>query len=440
MKKTAILIFLISFGFAFGQKTWTLRECVDYAIEKNLTVNQSRIQENLTETELKNAGNQWLPTVSGYLDNSLTLGTNNPSINKGYIQYGNGLGVNSSITIYQGGLLKLNEEKAELNKESARLHTTKTIDDISLMVVNYYLNVMLNRELLEIAQGNQAISEQQLDRTQKLFDGDRVARADLVQAEAELAQRKKDTADAEIEVERALFNLASLLQLPDYREFDVETIRLPDELSLQLYDLEQVLQTAYAQQPAVKRAETEMQIAQKDIEIAEIGFKPKVTGTYNLGTNYSYFFNKGLIHDAWLNQWYDNLTNVFGVSVSFPIFEKHNNKINVERAEINKSLAQNIIEQEKQTIKENVQMAYFDSNSAFKAYEAAKESVRSNEISVDFAQRSFDAGVLNLYDLNIARNNLIAAKAQLAQAKYNYAFRMKVLDFYAGIPLTVGLE
>src|SRR5690606_37445184 len=116
-----------------------------------------------------------------------------------------------------------------------------------------------------------------------------------------------------------------------------------------------------------------------------------------------------------------------------------NNKLNIERASISQSLAQNTLELEKQAIRENVQEAYFNVNSSYQAYEAAKESVRSNELSADFAQRSYDAGVLNIYDLNIARHNLVLAQSQMAQAKYNFICRLKVLDFYSGVSLTEGL-
>lgn len=433
----AVLTFFVSVS---GQKKWNLQECVTYAAEKNLTVQQSRINENLSENELKYAGNQWLPAVGGYFDNSLTIGTQHPTIDKGYQQYTNSLGLNSSITIYNGGLLNLNKEKASLNLESGKLQTESVINDISLMVVNYYLNVVLNRELLMIAEGNLSVTEQQLDLIQKQFKEGAIARADLVQAEASVAQEKKNVADAKIEVERALFNLATLLQLPDYREFDIETILLPDNLQMGLYDMNEVLQTAYAEQPAIKKAEVDLEATSKDIDIAKTGFKPTITGTYNLGTNYADYFNKGLVTDAWLSQWYDNITNVFGVSVNIPVFEKFNNRLNVEKAQISQSLAQNSLEQEKQTIRENVQEAYFNANSSYQAFVAAKESVRSSELSADFAQRSFDAGVLNIYDLNIARNNLVVARSQMVQAKYNFIFRLKVLDFYAGRSLLEGLE
>jgi len=439
MKNLISIMILMVFISVSGQKKWNLQECVNYAADQNLTVQQSRINENLSDNDLKYAGNQWLPTVGGYFDNSLTIGTHHPTIDKGYQQYTNSLGLNSSITIYNGGLLDLNKEKASLNVESSKLQTESVINDISLMVVNYYLNIMLNRELLQIAKGNLSVTEQQLDLIQKQFKEGAIARADLVQAEANVAQEKKNVADAQIEVERALFNLATLLQLPDYRQFDIETILLPDDLEMGLYDMNDVLQTAYTQQPAVKKAEIDLEASAKDIEIARTGFKPTVTGTYNLGTNYADYFNKGLVADAWLSQWYDNITNVFGISVNIPIFEKFNNKLNVEKAQITQSLAQNSLEQEKQTIRENVQEAYFNANSSYQAYVAAKESVRSSELSADFAQRSFEAGVLNIYDLNIARNNLVVAKSQMVQAKYNFIFRLKVLDFYAGRSLTDGL-
>lgn len=422
-----------------GQEKWDLRACVDYAVQHNLTVNQSKIYYELSTKELELANKQWLPTVNAYLDNSLTIGSHHPLIDKAYQQYSNSLGLSSSIAIYNGGLIELNKERAELNVQANELQTASIANDISLMVVNYYLNVMLNRELLQIAQGNLEVSEEQLNRAQILYDGGRISRADLVQAEAAVAQEKKNVSDAQIEVERALFNLSTLLQLPDYRNFDVEDISLPDDLQFGVFDLDEILQIAYQEQPNVKRAELDVEIATKDIDIAKTSLKPTITATYNLGTSYADYFNKGLVNDAWLTQWYENIANVFGISVQIPIFDRHQTKLNVEKATINQSLAQNLVEQEKQKLKENIQEAYFHATTSYDAYRAARESVRSSELSTDFAQRSFDAGVLNIYDLQIARNNLMIARAQMAQAKFNFVFRLKVLDFYAGIPLTEGL-
>lgn len=439
MKKYLSIFCLAALTLSMGQEKWDLRACVDYAVQHNLTVNQSKIYYELSTKELESANKQWLPTVNAYLDNSLTIGSHHPLIDKAYQQYSNSLGLSSSIAIYNGGLIELNKERAELNVQANEMQTASIANDISLMVVNNYLNVMLNRELLQIAQGNLEVSEEQLNRAQILYDGGRISRADLVQAEAAVAQEKKNVSDAQIEVERALFNLSTLLQLPDYRNFDVEDISLPDDLQFGVFDLDEILQIAYQEQPNVKRAELDVEIATKDIDIAKTSLKPTITATYNLGTSYADYFNKGLVNDAWLTQWYENIANVFGISVQIPIFDRHQTKLNVEKATINQSLAQNLVEQEKQKLKENIQEAYFHATTSYDAYRAARESVRSSELSTDFAQRSFDAGVLNIYDLQIARNNLMIARAQMAQAKFNFVFRLKVLDFYAGIPLTEGL-
>lgn len=423
-----------------AQEKWGLRECVDYAVEHNLTVNQSKIYYELSTKELEAAKKQWLPNVNAYLDNSFTIGSHHPLIDKAYQQYSNSLGVNSSITIYNGGWIELNKERAELNLQANELQTASIVNDISLMVVNHYLNIMLNRELLEITNGNLKVSEELLRQSQILYEKGRISRADLVQAEASVAQEKKNVSDAQIEVDRALFNLSSLLQLPDYRNFDVEDVLLPNDLQFGVFDLDEIVQIAFQEQPNVKKAEIDVEIATKDIDIAKTTLKPTITGTYNLGTSYADYFNKGLVNDAWLTQWHENIANVFGVSVQIPIFDKHQTKLNVEKAAINQSLAQNLVEQEKQKLKENIQEAYFHANTSYEAYQAAKESVRSSELSADFAQLSYDAGVINLYDLQIARNNLMIAQAQMAQAKFNFVFRLKVLDFYAGIPLTEGLN
>src|SRR5690606_3372205 len=133
MKRFFSISLVLVSAFVFSQKKWTLEECVAYAATNNLTVQQNKINESLYENSFQNAKNQWLPTVDGYVNNSLTIGTNNPLINKGYQQYANSLGLNSSIIIYNGGLIKLNEEKSSLEIESSKKQTESIINDISLV-------------------------------------------------------------------------------------------------------------------------------------------------------------------------------------------------------------------------------------------------------------------------------------------------------------------
>lgn len=437
MKKIILSISFALSAFVSAQQTWSIEECIDYAAKNNLTIQQNQLNENLASKEVEQANNNWLPTVSGYFDNNFNIGSYSPVIEKGYYQFQNSFGVQSQVNLYSGGIIKLQKEKSQIDFEASQIQTLTTLNDISIQVANYYLAVLLNKELKSVAEGNLSIARLLVDQARKKFNAGTIAKAELVQAEAEVASNVKNITDAQIEIERALFNLAMLLQLKDYRGFEIKDVTLPDTVQKDLYDLDEVLTTAYASQPAVQLAEKNIESAKKATAIAETYLKPKISGTYSLGTNYMDYFNKGLHQDAWLNQWRENVVNVIGVSVSFPIWNQYSNRINIQKSQINEDVALNNFATQKQQVLQNVQSAYFEVNSSYASFEAAQEAVRYAEISFDFAQKSFNAGVINLYDYNRSRNDLMVAKSQMLQAKYNYIFKQKVLDFYAGRPITL---
>ena len=431
-----VLTFLGSFS-VYAQEDWTIEQCILYANKNNLTVQQNKINEELFNKDKELKYNSWLPTVSGNINNSFTIGSYNPTIDKGYYQFNHSVGLQSSINIYSGGVVKLNKEKADIDLKAAQTQTDMTINDISIQVANYYLAVLLNRELKQVAVGNLDISKLLLDQNRKKFKVGTVAQSIVAQSEAEVATNTREVVNAQIEIERALFNLAMLLQLNDYRQFNVVSVKLPDNVSSQLYNLEDVLETAYQNQPAVKYAELKIELAEKETQIARTSLFPKVTGSFNFGTNYLQYFNKKLRQDAFLTQMGNNVTGVFGVSVVFPIWNQYSYKINIQKALINQDLAKVNLMQSRQDVQKNVQSAYFEVNSSFASFESSKEAVKYAKISFDFAQKSYNAGVINLYDFNRSRNDLMVAESQMLQAKYNYIFKQKVLDFYAGVPINL---
>lgn len=437
MKKYIVGFFSLIVASVFGQQNWSIEECIAYAAQNNLTIKENQLNQKLFEQEQLQANNGALPTVSGYLDNNFTLGSYNPIIDKGYYQFSNAYGIQSSVNIFNGGQVKLNKEKAQIDLQAAQITTATTLNDVSLQIANYYLAILLNRELKSVALGNQKIAKQLVEQTQKQYNAGAIAKANLVQTESELAAAVREVTNAQIEIERATFNLAMLLQLADYRSFSVKDVTLPNNIQQDLYNLEDVLAVAYEKQPAIKYAELKIESAMKSTQIFETFLKPKITGTYSLGTNYMDYFNKGIKNDAWLRQWRENVAQVVGVSVSFPIWNQYTNKTNIQKALINEDVAKNQLAREKQQILQNVQSAYFEVNSSYASYEAAQEAVRYADISFSYAQKSFNAGVINLYDFNRSRNDLLSAQSKRLQSKYNFIFKQKVLDFYAGIPLTL---
>ncbi|MEG0187223.1 TolC family protein [Algoriella sp.] len=437
MKRLLFALTFLGSIYSFAQEDWTIEQCIMYANKNNLTVQQNKINEELFNKDKELMYNAWLPTVSGYVDTNFTIGTYNPVIEKGYYQFGHSFGAQSSINIYNGGVVQLNKDKADIDLKAAKVQTEITVNDISLQIANFYLAVLLNKELKQVAVGNLDISKQLLDQNRKKFKAGTIAQSIVAQAEAEVASNTREVVNTQIEIERALFNLAMLLQLADYRNFRIVDVKLPENINSQLYNLEDVLEIAYNSQPAVKYAELQIESAAKSTEIARTSLFPKVTGSFNLGTNYMQYFNKRLQQDALFTQLGHNVTGVFGVNVVIPIWNQYSYKINIQKALINQDLAQVNLLQSKQEIQKNVQSAYFEVNSSFASYDSSKEAVKYAKISYDFAQKSYNAGVINLYDFNRSRNDMMVSESQMLQAKYNYIFKQKVLDFYAGVPITL---
>lgn len=186
----------------------------------------------------------------------------------------------------------------------------------------------------------------------------------------------------------------------------------------------------------LKNAEIKAQSSLKDIELAKTEFWPSLSASYGIGTNYRAYLNKGIDSDRLFDQWWNNHTHNFGLNLNIPIFNKNLTKLNVENAELQAQMAEKDIEIKKQQLKEEIQKAYFNTSSNYQKFIAVQEAVKSAEVSMDFAQKSLDAGKITLYDFNQAAERLFSAKSELLQAKYNYIFSLKVLDFYLDKPIT----
>ena len=448
MKKIVLASCLLGLAALHAQEdnVWTLPEMVAYAAEHNLQIRDARINNQLLENNITAAQRQRLPAVNANFDNSIIIGvegipiTNSnqqiTGVTNGYQLYQNSWGVNAGMTLFNRGRFKLDENKARLDLQAAEQDVLATINDISLNIVNQYLNLLLNRELVSTAQEQLNIAEDQLERNRILFDGGAIPLSEVYESESLVAQNKQRVATARIDVEQAKFNLAQLLQLDDYRDFEVVMVDVPEEIEPALVDLEEVTTYAYAHQPAVKSAELAVESSEVDIEIAKTDYWPTASAFYNLGTNYRAYLNGDFNSDWLMQQWWDNHTHAVGVGINIPIFNKFLTDLNVENAEIRVEAAQNRIELQKQSLKQDIQAAYFMVNSTYEIFLASQEAVRSAELSFEFAERSMNAGRITIYDYNQAANNLFNAKSEMLQAKYNYLFRLKVLDFYAGKPLT----
>ena len=436
MKKTFSLVLLTVFTIAFSQKKWSLQECVDYAAKNNLQVISNQYNADIQAKNLEMAKKEYLPTVSGTFNNSGSFGQHTVG-NTVYRSdsYNNNASVGANIQLYNNGRIKKSAEKSQYDLDASLLDAEKVKNDISLNIAQQYLQVLLNKEVKKIADESVANAQKVLSRAKITTEVGTTPKTIEAEAIASLAREKQKQKSAEIDIQRSLFSLAMLLQLKDYKTFDVQEVPLPSLLDAPLSSTDNIVEKAYENQPQVKAAETRILSAQKQTEIAKTAFYPSISASAGVGTFYNDYLSKK--DTGLLNQYKDNFNQSLGVSANIPIFNKGITKLQVEQAKIFESIAKNSLEMQKVEVQQNVQKAYFDANANYENYLAAIETEKSTKLALDFAEKSYEAGRTTIYDLNTARNNYVNAQGSVSQAKYNYIFSMKLLNFYAGIPLSL---
>ena len=446
MKKSAFFLLSLFSVLVFSQKKWSLQECVNYALENNLQILQTGLNTRIQDQSLQIAKRQYLPSVSANVNNSASFGQGrdifgNTNRND---NFSNNANVGADILLFNHGRLEKNVRKTEFDVEASKFDVEKIKNDISLQIAQQYLSILLNREITKISQSALENANKLYQRAKITTEVGTTPQTILAEAEAALSREKQNVNTAEVNTSRSLFALAILLQLPDYKSFDIQEVPLENILDAPLFSAENIINKAYENQPEIKAAESRIKSAEEQTEITKTAFWPTISANAGLSSSYFTLFNAGvdingnkIQQSGFFKQYKDNFGQQVGLSANIPIFNKGITKIQVEQSKINEDIARNTLLQKKQQVLQNVQQSQFDAEANYQNYTAAIESEKSSKLALDFAQKSFDAGRTTIYDINTARNNYVNAQGSVAQAKYNYLFSMKLLNFYAGIPLSL---
>ncbi|RMZ58638.1 TolC family protein [Chryseobacterium nematophagum] len=448
MKKKLIIIFTMSFVILNAQKKWSLKECIDYAVEHNLQVIQNEYSKQVQDANLKMAKKNYLPSASLNVGNTVSFGQT--ALGTGGIRndrFSNNANLGVEMMVYNDGKIKKTIRKTEFDVEASRYDIEATKNDISLQIAQQYLTTLLNKEIVKISQAAVENAQKQYDRAKITTSVGTTAQTVLAEAKSALAKEKQNLKTSEINVGRTLFALAQLLQLSDYKDFDVENMDVPDQLDPPLKSVDEILKTAYAAQPQIKAAESRIRAAEAQTKVNKTAFWPTIKANAGLTSFYNNLLNTNIVgFDNWGNpvtelnffqQYKDNFGQNVSLSVNIPIFNKGITKLQVEQSKINESIAKNSLEQKKQEVRQSIQKAQFDVDANYETFLAAMETEKSTQLALNFAEESYAAGKSTIYDVNVARNNYANAQGSVAQAKYNYLFSLKVLNFYSGTPLNL---
>ncbi len=435
MKYKLLSLFLfLTFSLLHSQDNWSLEKCINYALENNITINQLRVNSKIKGQTLKARKGALLPTVfTGAIQSANFYGSNNVRGNN----FTTSLNlVDANWTIFNGFINANALKKATIDQEIADKNIEILSNDVALNIANTYLQVLLNKELVNVAKNQLQLTNRQLGISQKQLASGIISNASVFDVEATLANDEQTLVLQENTVLSSLLLLKQQLQLPVDAPFDVLDID-PDQIlnTIDFRTPDLVYKEAEAQRPEISAAELIVESADKNISIAKGSYLPNLSIGYGYGATYSYI--KGTQNDNFKNQLEDNLSHSITTSLRIPIFTGKTNETNLEIAKLDKNNAELDLENEKFNLRQNIETAYLDVLNSKKAYEASLKTLESREISLEFTEKRFQTGTVNSFDFETSKNNFIASQSNVAQSKYGFIFKVKVLQFYAGNPFSL---
>ena len=456
---TALAItLLIGVSALAQQKIWTLQEAADYALENNISVRQSLLDMQTAEQNLKSAKGNFLPTLNGSASQNWNFGSfiGNDGSRISRDTRGNNFSLNSGVNIFNGFQNINLKKQAELGIEASQLQVDILKDNISLNVVNAYLNILFNKEALKLADEQVKISQKSLNQIQELVDAGVTARAEMLVAKSQLASDNERLVNAQNSVDLSLLNLSQILQISN-EDFDIQDVNIDlTNVVLTYNDSNEILSYALQNRPEIKNAELNIENARLNYEIAKSAYYPSLSFGAGAGTSYQHIQGQKdtrllflendpsdptddtvtTVPNGFGEQIENNLGYNVGFSLNVPIFNGFRTDANVKRSQINQERIELALEQEKQTLSSNIEQAYADAKASLIQYEASKLSLEAQEEAFENEQDKYDLGVSTSFQLEQVRNRLINAQSSFLNAKYNYVFKTKVLDFYLGKPIT----
>jgi outer membrane protein TolC len=454
-----------------AQKIWTLKECIEYAVQNNLNLQQNALNNARGFVDERFAKSTFLPSFNINSSHSWAIGLNQ-NITTGILENQTtqftSFGANLVQEIYTGMVNQNRLRRSRLVLLSNQYRTQRLREDISLNVASAYLQILLSNENLDIAKNQLSNDIEQKKALGILVEGGNLPSGELLDLEANIALSKQRVVAAENALLLAKLDMIQLLQLKDYTDFLVsDDISVFEDADIWVLGPDQIYQVARKNRTEILLAKQEMEVAALDIEIAKGAALPRLSLFYNVNTRIAFldriigfsvdennpFRTIGFVENSndlvlspntvpvvgsplpFFNQFNNNLGHNFGLSLIVPVFNRNQVKLNTERASLEYDNSSLLLQQEELNLERNIYLSYFDAMAAKKTMEAAMATLEARENALEYAQQRLSAGVINSFDYSNIQNSFRNAQSEVIQAKYDYLFRLKILEFYYGIPI-----
>ncbi len=462
MKRSFLLLFIICSAaisvYAQPQKTkWTLEECLNYATQNNIAVRQADLAQKISKNTYIQSKLNVLPTVSTNAAYSFDFGYSINPTNYTYVQQNSQIFSPSgqvNLTLFSG-LQQVNTIKKDkydlLGYNSDYLNSINTT---ALNVTNLFLQVVLNKELVKVAQKQVNISQSQLDVAKARIKAGTLAESAVYDFEAQLARDQASLISQQNGVDISLLALQIALQLPDQQSFDVivPEINVGSVMAFDKMNVREVYQYALQNQPSVKAAQARVMSALYSLKVARGTLSPTFSVSYNVRDNYfdkatsspTYSFSGGVLtvipgeHINFKDQFNQNLSHGVTFNMSLPIFSGWQRMTAVANARLQYKVQELNVENANNSLRKDVYQAFANARGNAETYVANLKALDSQKMAYETAKKRYDAGLAAAYELQQSQDNLARTESNAVQAKYNYIFSVKVLDFYQGKTITLN--
>ncbi|HNX66987.1 MAG TPA: TolC family protein [Bacteroidales bacterium] len=456
MKRKVLLLILtllmLPLIISAQTKEWSLEDCILYALQNNIQLKQQEITTQYKASELELSKLSLLPNLNGSASHYYNFGRVADMSTYQFIENqtvrSNNFDASSTVTLFSG-LQNYNTIKKNTYNLQASVQDLEALkDNISLNIAIAYLQILLNKELVNATASQVDLTQQQIDRTKKLVDAGSLAKGNLLDIEAQAASEELQLTTLQNNLAISNLTLAQMLEIDSVNSFRIVT---PD-IIVNPVDVEgnptSVYSIAEEKRPEILSAENSLKASEFDLAIAKGGRSPKLQFGASMGTMYNSSRKKvifgpdgvtpiGSVRVPFNDQIDQNLNYGLGFSLSVPIFNGWQVNKSIQNAKRAIQYSEYTLEATKKTLYKNIAQAFADAQGALRKYYSSKKAVESMEEAFRYSEQKFNVGMVNAVDYNQAKTKLLNAQSEMAQAKYEYVFKTKVLDFYKGLPLTL---
>lgn len=441
------LVHIILFGLLLSTKTqaqtdlpeqWTLRSCIDYALENNITIQRNRISAESAEEDVKSAKADFLPSITGSISQRIV---NRPNDTNGTIisgddittsesktSYNGSYGIDASWTLYNGGQRLNTYKQQKLNNRIAELSIEESANTIEENITQLYVQILYSAEAVKVNESTLEVSKAQFARGQEQFNVGSIAASDLAQLEAQVSSDNYQLVTSQATLQDYKLQLKQLLELDGDFEMDLYIPELDDSsVLIPLPAKDDVYNAALSLRPEIQSGKLNVDASDLSIKMARAGYIPSLSLTAGIGSN-----NANGNDFSFSEQIKQNWNNSIGLTVSIPIFDKRQTKSTINKAKLQKQTSQLDLLDEQKTLYRTIENLWLNANSAQQQYVAAKENLKSTQTSYELVNEQFNVGMANTVELLTEKNNLLSAQQATLQAKYTAILNAELLRFYQG--------